>query len=117
MNNLTVTLYPGSTQTRLLATWMGDDCLRAVLPSRPIDPRAPTTLLEALAAWIGQPAHAAVVVDDKAPASFVQRLWDGGLLPNDTALVHVSVVSAQRPRRLRGPGDMRALYAIHGRRG
>lgn len=116
MNHLTVTLRPDATKTRLLATWMGDDCLRAVLPSHPSHPRAPTALLEALASWLGQPAHAAIAVDGRAPASFVENLWDGGLLPGDTALVRVSVVPTHRPRRLRGPGDMRALYAVHGRR-
>ncbi len=115
MMNLTVTLHPGPRTTRLLATWGPDDCLRAVLPSRPSHPRAPVDLLESLASWIGQPAHAAIVVDGKAPAFFVENLCGGGLLPGDTARVRFTLASARRPRRLRGPGDFRSLYSLHGR--
>ena len=115
MSHLTVTLRPDALKTRLLATWMGDDCLRAVLPSHPVDPRAPTELLEALAAWLGEPAHAAIVVDRRAPVSFVEDLLGPERLLSDTALVQVSVVPARRARRLRGPGDLRTVYAVHGR--
>lgn len=116
MNPLTVTLQPRWATTHLLATWGSDDCLRAVLPTRPVHPRAPTALLEALASWLGSPAHAAIAVGAKAPASCVESLFDGALLPEDTALVRFSMASTRHPRRLRGPGDMRALYAVHGRR-
>jgi len=115
MSPLIATLKPRWSTTQLLATLNGDDCLRAVLPTRPKHPRAPTALLEALASWVGSPAHAAVVVDASAPSFCVESLFDGALLPEPTALVDFTVVEGHRPRRLRGPGDMRALYAIHGR--
>lgn len=112
---LNVTMIPGRATTRLLATWGADDCLRAVLPSHPRHPRAPTALLEALASWVGCRADAAIVVGEEAPASFVESLCGGGLLPVDTARVRCRLVSGRRPKRLRGPGDFRAVYAVHGR--
>jgi hypothetical protein len=115
MQLLNLTLKPGSSKTRLLATWSGDDCLRAVPPTHPSHPRAPTSLIEALASWLGTPAHAAIAVGAGAPAFCVESLFDGALLPDDTALVRFSVVPTHPPRRLPGPGDMRDLYTVHGR--
>ena len=115
MRPLTVTIRPGSNLIRLLATSNGDDCLRAVLPRRPNHPRALTALLEALAAWIGTPAHAAIYVGRSAPGSCEESLWGGGLLPEDTALVRFYIIPPGRPKRLTGLGDFRDLYAIHGR--
>lgn len=114
MNRLTATLVPGGWTTRLLATRGGDDCLRAELPSRPLHPRAVTDLLEALASWCGTPLTAAVAADALHPGT-IERLFGGALVPEDTALVRFHLARLERPRRLRGPGDFRDVYRLHGR--
>ncbi len=112
---LTATLSPGPLETRLLVTCGLDDCLRAVLPTDPVDPRAPTELLESLASWMGTPVHAALAVGERGQAGFGESLFGGALLPGDTARLRFGVVSDRRPRRLRGPGDFRSVYRVHGR--
>jgi hypothetical protein len=114
MDLLTVTLKPAPCTTRILATLLGDDCLRAELPASPVDPRAPLELLEALASWVGTRAHVAIAADARHGRCDVSP-FDGGLLPVDTALVHYTWVPDRRPHRLRGLGDFRDLYRVHGR--
>jgi hypothetical protein len=115
MNPLTATLLPGPYTTQILATWNHDDCLRAVLPTAPRDPRAVTELLEALASWVGTPMNAAIAVDRQGRGGCAGTLFGGALLPDDTARVRFSAVPDRRPGRLRGPGDFRQLYLLHGR--
>jgi hypothetical protein len=91
-----------------------DDCLRAVLPTHPVDPRAPTELLEALASWMGTPIHTALAVGRHRDGCG-ESLFGGALLPGDTARLRFSVVPDRRPVRLRGPGDFRSVYRVHGR--
>lgn len=115
MSPLTTTIISNPLQTRVLAIWRQDDCLRAVLPTQPIDPRAPIELLEALASWLGQPNHVAIAVGTRGLAGCGEGLFDGALLPDDTARVRFGISGGRRPVRLRGPGDFRELYRVHGR--
>lgn len=111
---LRASVHPGPNLTRILATEEGDDCLKAVLPSRPIHPRALYTLLEGLALWHGLPVHAALVAGDPSALSRVEDLFGGGLWPHDLANVRFEVRHPRRPDRIRGPGDFRQLYLLHG---
>ena len=115
MRPLHVTLTSDPSAIRLLATWEADDCLRAALPNPPCDPLAPTALLEALARWVGVPAHAAIAVDAQGREGSALDLWGGVLLPDDTAHVRFRLVADRRPFRLRGPGNFADLYRRHGR--
>jgi hypothetical protein len=115
MRPLTVTLWSEPYQTRLLASWNQDDCLRAVLPTHPVDPRAPIELLESVAAWVGKPAHVAIAADGQGRASCGDSLFGGALLPDDTARLRFAWMPDRRPLRLRGPGDFREVYRVHGR--
>lgn len=115
MSILKVTLLPGPYMTRLLATHEDDDCLRAMLPTHPVHPRAPHDLLEALASWLGTPADAAIAVDARGRGGFEESLFGGGLLPDNTARVRYRFVSDRRPYRLRGVSDFRPLYRVHWR--
>jgi hypothetical protein len=107
-------MSPRPWSTRILATWHDDDCLRAELPTNPVDPRSPTELLEALASWLGSPVHAAIAAE-RRHGGCVERLFGGALLPDDTARVRFGLASDRPPVRLRGPGDFRDLYRVHGR--
>ena len=65
---LTVTIAPTRDRVRILATALGKDVLKAVLP--PVETahrRAVTTLLEALALWHGQPVSVVLSADDSEP--------------------------------------------------
>ena len=115
MKPLTVTLWSEPYMTRLLATWNQDDCLRATLPTHPVDPRAPIELLESLASWVGTRAHVAIAVDSQGRASYGDSLFGGALLPDNTARVRFGWVPDRRPLRIRGLGDFRELYRVHGR--
>lgn len=112
---LNATVHPGPNQTRLLVTEQGDDRLRAVLPSPPLHPRALQTLLEGMAMWCGSPVHAVLVAAGRSGLSHVDDLFGGEAhWPHDLASVRFQIHSPHRPRRLRGPGDFRDLYTVHG---
>lgn len=111
---LHATIQPGPHRTRILATDQGDDCLKAVLPTPPVHPRALHTLLEGLALWHGEPVHAALVADGPSGLSRVEDLFGGGLWPHDLANVRFDIHHPRRARRIRGPGDFRRLYLLHG---
>lgn len=114
MNPLNVILTADPATIRLLATWEKDDCLRAALPNPPSDPAAPTALLDALARWIGAPAHAAIAADVQGRTGSALDLWGGVLLPDDTAHVRFRLIADRRPFRLRGPGNFADLYRNQG---
>jgi len=112
---LNLTLVSDPMTVRILATLNGDDCLRAVLPNPPIDPRAPPELMEALARWTGERAHAAIAVGKKDRAGSALDLFGGIFLPEPSALVRYHVVPDRQPRRLRGPALFADIYRLHGR--
>lgn len=111
---LRATVHPGPTLTRILVTEDGDDCLKAVLPMAPVHPRALHTLLEGLALWRGRPVHAVLVAGDPLDLSRVEDLFGGALWPHDLANVQFEVRQPRRPERIRGLGDFRQLYLLHG---
>lgn len=113
---LHATLRTLPTETQILVTQDGDDILRAVLPRRPGHPRAVATLLEGLALWTGHPVDAVLVAGARSAPSPVDTLFPGTLVPPEHLHVRFDVRARRRPRRLRGPGDFRALYARHGGR-
>jgi len=111
---LNATVHPGPNQVRILVTEAGDDCLKAVLPSHPAHPRALHTLLEGLAQWHGRPVHAALVVDGPSACSRIDALV-GEVWPRDLATVRFEIRHPRVDRRrIRGPGDFRQLYLMHG---
>lgn len=69
----------GETRLMLTAPLVGT-ALRARLPTRPAQPRALLSLLEALAAWYGEPLCAVLDADasdvQQHPASWAQLLGD-----------------------------------------
>lgn len=112
---LKASIHPACRRTRLLVTHHGDDCLKASLPGIPRHPRALHTLLEGIALWYSQPLTAAIIVGDNWDASLVDDLFGGGLWPHDLAYVRFDIHRTRRPRRIRGLGDFRDIYAAHGR--
>lgn len=112
---LHATVRGGPHDARVLATHNLDDCLKAVLPRRPAHPRSLHTLLDGLAMWHGQPIQAALVASDPWAPSLVEDLFDGVLWPHDLASVRFEIIHPRPPRRIRGPGDFRPLYVVHGR--
>lgn len=103
-----------SDRTQILVTDEGDDCLRAVLPARPRHPRALETLLEGLALWRARPIDAVLVVGENSVSSHVGALLGDDLWPGELANVRVDIRHARKARRIRGPGDFRRLYQLHG---
>ena len=101
-------------QTQILVTEDGDDCLRAVLPPAPVHPRALHTLLEGIALWRGNTVHAVLIAEDRLGSSRVDTLFGGALWPHDLANVRFDIRHPRKRRRLRGPGDLRSLYVLHG---
>src|SRR4051812_35093741 len=99
MSTLWVSIEPELSETRLMLTEApGGTALRARLPTQPSQPRALLLLLEAIAAWYGQPLRA--VLD--AEATDVQRYperWANFLGDLDGERVHVEwVAHAAAPR-------------------
>ncbi len=111
---LQATVRPLADRTQILVTEEGQDCLRAVLPTRPLHPRALLTLFEGLTLWRAMPLDAVLVVDERSGRSPVDTLFDGALWPDELAQVRFDIRQSRRGRRLRGPGDFRALYRLHG---
>ncbi len=111
---LRATIRRTAGRIQILATDEGDDCLRASLPLRPAHPQALRTLLEGLALWHDRRIDAVLVVDDPSVASPVDTLLDGELWLPELAHVRFDIRVRRKPRRLRGPGDFRQLYLLHG---
>jgi len=111
MRTYKVMVEPLDRAMKLLMTDLdGNELLRAVLPAFPRHPRALLTLLEGLALWVDSRIHTAISVGPRADARSVEALFNGDLLPLDTALVHFELVgAAQRRRTIRGVGDFRQL--------
>lgn len=116
MTNLWASIWPEAHRVRLLVTDPKGDCLRAVLPPRPAEPFALTTLLQGLAFWYGENLHAAMVVGPHCPPSAVEDLcderhWPFGVGPVE---LHLQAPRQRRPRRrIHGMGHFRDLIADH----
>jgi len=112
---LRATVQPLVGRTLILVTEDGDDRLRAVLPGEPRHPGALRTLLEGLALWRDRQVDAVLVVDDSWGRSAVDTLLGDELCaPANLARVHFDIRPHHRPVRLRGPGDFRLMYRLHG---
>jgi len=116
MMRLRATIRPTAGRTQILVTKDGDDCLRASLPLRPAHPLALRTLLEGLALWHDHRVEAVLVVDGPSATSPVDTLLDGELWSRELAHVRFDIRVRRKPKRLRGPGDFRRLYLLHGNR-
>ncbi len=119
MPPLTTTVSVTSTAVRLLITDpVGDDLLKARLPTSPNHPRALLTLLEGAALWTGSPLSAAICAAGSQARSHVATLFGGEVWPPESALVHFDFVDPmrRRRRRLRGLGNFRQLYLVDARR-
>jgi len=117
MSTLWLSIEPELGETRLMLTQaQAGTALRARLPTRPSHPRALLLLLEAIAAWYGQPLCAVLDAD----ASDVQRhpeRWAHLLGDLDGESVHVEWVghAAEPPRRdrfLGAVGDFRSARRL-----
>ena len=78
---LWMSIEPEFSETRLMLTVpRGGTALRARLPTRPAQPRALLLLLEAVAAWYGEPIWAALDADasdvQRSPQAWAQLLGD-----------------------------------------
>ena len=117
MSRWKVTLRPDPREVRLLVTsGVWGDLLKARLPL-PGHPRAVLGLLEGLALWAGSPLAAAITADSRWSRTSVSTLFGGEVWPPESALVHFDFVDRRSPRRIRGLGDFRAVYAAEGRDG
>jgi len=81
MSTLWLSIEPELSETRLMLTQAQvGTTLRARLPTQPSQPRALLLLLEAIAAWYGQPLHAVLDADasdvQRHPARWAQLLGD-----------------------------------------
>ena len=102
---------PSRQAVRILAMDVdGTEILKARLPPYPQHPRALLTLLEGLALWIGNPVTAVVSAGASVDLRCGEALFDGGLLPVDSALVRFDIVTPGRRRRtIIGVGDFRSV--------
>lgn len=111
---LTVTLAPTHDRVRILATTLGRDVLKAVLPPMEMaHRRAPATLLEGLSLWHGQPLS--VVLSAVEPErGFAMGLLDALGFGASTLHYEVAVATEDRRRRasLRGLGDFADLRRL-----
>lgn len=90
-----------------------NEVLKALLPSRPLHPRALLTLLEGLSLWIGQPLTVAIAAAESGSRAFGAALFGDGLVPLDSALVHFDFLAPPRRRRtIAGIGDFRQLRLV-----
>jgi hypothetical protein len=111
---LTVTIAPTPDRVRILATTLGKDVLKAVLPpAHTAHPRAATTLLEALSLWHGQPVS--VVLSADAPErGCAMGLLDGLDFGLSTLFYEVTLAVEEPVRRpsLRGLGEFADLRRL-----
>mgnify|MGYP001565132454 CR=1 FL=1 len=116
MSSWKASIYLDREHLRVLVTdALGDDLCKIRLPTVCRHPRSLTTLMEALAFWSGAPLHAAIFVAKDATPSSVSAFF-GKLWPEENALVHYKWHAAQRcPHRIKGVGDFRYMYRLHGR--
>ncbi len=114
MTRLSIAISSSSRSAQILATQgPHDPVLKARLRSLPQHPRALPTLLEALALWQGQKAHAVLGVDAESPRWTSPQLEHIGV---DTPLYALDMaLVGPRPRSrdpLGGIGDFRDLYRL-----
>jgi hypothetical protein len=109
-------IRPGSTETRILATYRAQQTLlKARLAARPAHPRAIPTLLEALALWEGEPVRAALCVDASVDGHARQLVHDLFVLGEPTPLYQLEVVDVRRRKQreaIEGMGDFRDLRQL-----
>jgi hypothetical protein len=113
MGRMTVTIAPTRDRVRILATTLGRDVLKAVLPPAQMHPRAATTLLEGLAQWHGKPLSVVLSVDESEPGCATGLL--DALDFGERTLFYEVTVAAQdhrRHRRLRGLGEFADLRRL-----
>lgn len=111
---LQVTVYPGKSRTRILATYHGDDILKADFPTYPLHHHALSTLLEGVALWFSVAVHAVVVVDERSDPGCVAGLWGDLLWPRERSNITFDVVEPKRNRKIDGPSDFGDVHAVHG---
>ena len=116
-SSLRATLTLRRADTQLLITHHNDDVVRACLPCAPSHRNSLQRLLEGIALWHDQHIDVALVAAASCPHSRVSAFLGDDLVEPKLAPYRVRVHrEIAAPRRLRGPGDFRNLYAIHGRR-
>jgi len=112
MERITVTLAPERERTRLLVMRGPDEVLRGILgPPSEMHPHAAVSLLEGLSLWHQQPLSVVLCVGGQS-RGFELGLCDALGLGRRSLHYEVGIVvdePHQRPRRLGGPGDFRAL--------
>jgi hypothetical protein len=98
-----IAIHPNATETRVLATTKGTrPLLKARLATRPKHPRALPTLLEAIALWQGEKAHAVLLADDRASTCGTNLFTDCFAVVEPTPLFQLGIVGGiNRP----GPRD------------
>jgi hypothetical protein len=93
---------------------LGDDLLKARLPSRPPHPRALLTLLEGVALWSGEPVRAVITAGAHCDEGVGSDAWGDDLWPFESPLVRFDfAISPPRARRrLIGVGDVRDVRLV-----
>jgi hypothetical protein len=114
MGRLTVTIAPARDRVRILATTLGRDVLKAVLP--PVETahrRAASTLLEGLSLWHGH-SLSVVLSADEPERGFAMGLLDALGFGDSTLHYEVTVATEDRRRRasLRGLGEFADLRRL-----
>lgn len=123
MERWNTTLQVDSKTVQVLITdAMGNDRLKASLPSAADHPRALLTMLEGLALWSGYPLHVVVSVVEDYPFTAGSTLFGADLLPVESALVKLEFEptwpDVTRPLyRLSGVGNFRRLRKVSRMRG
>ncbi len=111
----TLTLVPSATRTRVLLTQRPDELMRAILPplSQVKNPRAVTTFLEGLSAWLNHKLHV-VLSADELETSLCLGLTDCLGAGTDGLFFDVDVVTRapRRRRHIRGIGDFAQLHQL-----
>ena len=113
MGRMTVTIAPTRDRVRILATTLGRDVLKAVLPPAPMHPRAATTLLEGLSMWQGKPLSVVLSVDE-SERGCAMGLLDALDFVESTLFYEVTVAAPdpRRHQRLRGLGEFADLRRL-----
>ena len=110
-----VVLKPTDEAVKLLVRDERGDLLRARLPAYPHSPYVLPRLLETLAMWDEQELLAVISADRNHRHHHLVALLGGPGLPGSDRVRYRLETPRPRPRRLRGPGDFRELYALHAR--
>jgi hypothetical protein len=116
MSNLSMGIWPGPQDTRVIAmAGASDTILKARLSRQPSHPRAMATLLEAIALWQGAQVHAVLCAADRDGGSdsslFREAFADFGG-PLYTLDWIPAALTRRRPRDIRGLGDFADLRRL-----